>query len=59
VCNQDQRIVVDVLLVASGEDSYRAGGWSGLFGGLLPQPPVTAPEDSEEASLLALPGHRS
>jgi hypothetical protein len=43
---------IDVLLVASGEDSYGARGWSGLFGGFLPQPPVTAAEDSEEASRI-------
>jgi hypothetical protein len=43
VCGaSDSRIeatLLDILRAASGEDSYGASFWRGLFGGFLPQPP--------------------
>jgi|HubBroStandDraft_3_1064219.scaffolds.fasta_scaffold1571072_1 hypothetical protein len=37
-----------------GEDSYRTGFWSGLFGGFLPTQPASE-QDNDEALLLGRP----
>ena len=45
---------LDILSAASGEDSYGAGCWSGLFGGFLHNR-LSSTEDNKEASLLGCP----
>ena len=46
--------IFDILPAASGEDSYGAGCWSGLFGGFLHNR-LSSTEDNKEASLLGCP----
>jgi hypothetical protein len=50
-------ITIDILRAASGEGSYGASFWRGLFGGFLPQPPYCS--GGLRRGLLAMPGHRS
>jgi hypothetical protein len=58
----DSLLYVDILLALKrplkGEDPYVAGFWSGLCGGLLPQPPDLSGRQ-RRGFTFGLPAHRS